>query len=100
MNFNAMSDDELFSIYSDFYKDVNGFRPRGHSREQAISWLEFELSPEQQARRRELEAAEEAHWQELERKWAAEEEASRSAAEEQRLFDEEQGFYDIEQRLV
>ena len=94
-NFNTMSDDELFSMFSDFYKDVNGFRPRGHSRDYAINWMEFELSPEQQARRRELEAAEEAHWQELERKWAKEEEDRRIADQA-----EEEDYYFIEQRLA
>lgn len=69
-NFAAMSDDDVFSLYSDWYKDVNGFRPRGHSREQAISWMEYESKPEVQAERRAQWDAEAAWLAEMDRKYA------------------------------
>lgn len=69
-NFAAMSDDDVFSLYSDWYKDVNGFRPRGHSREQAISWMEYESKPEVQAERRAQWDAEAAWLDEMDRKYA------------------------------
>lgn len=69
-NFAAMSDDDVFSLYSDWYKDVNGFRPRGHSRKQAISWMEYESKPEVQAERRTQWDAEAAWLAEMDRKYA------------------------------
>lgn len=47
-SFEIMSDDELYSFFSDFHKDVLGFRPRGDfwTRERVVEWCERETSPE------------------------------------------------------
>ena len=47
-SFSMMSDDELYSFFSDFHKDVLGFRPRGDfwTRERVVEWCERETSPE------------------------------------------------------
>ena len=93
MKFSEMSDDDVFSLFSDFYKDVNGFRPRGFSREYAVSWMEFEMQPErQEARRKEWEA--EAAW--------IEEMARREEEDQEEIYREaqERMFYEMERNLV
>ena len=47
-SFEIMSDDELYSFFSDFHKDVLGFRPRGDfwTRERVVEWCERGTSPE------------------------------------------------------
>ena len=46
--FSQMSDDELFSLFSDWFKDVNNFRPRGAhwTRETVIEWCDANSTPE------------------------------------------------------
>ena len=41
-SFSIMADDELFSFFSDYFKDINGVRPRGAhwTREVVIGWVE------------------------------------------------------------
>ena len=66
-SFSQMSDDELFSYFSDFHKDVLGFRPRGAfwTREVVVDWCERESTPEAMARHQEEWAVEEQYFQGL-----------------------------------
>jgi hypothetical protein len=59
-----MSNEELHTLVSDWFKDVNGFRPRHISiqdREAMLNFIEYELRPDIQAMRN-------AEWDEQE-KW-------------------------------
>lgn len=66
-SFSQMSDDELFSYFSDFFKDINGHRPRGAfwTREVVVEWCERESTPEAMARHQEDWTAEEQYFQGL-----------------------------------
>ena len=64
--FVMMDDDELYSFFSDFYKSVLGFRPRGSfwTREVVINWCKRESTPEAIARQAEIWAKEESEMEE------------------------------------
>lgn len=56
-----MSNEELHGMYWDWFKEVSGFRPRhvcADDRETMLSFIEYELRPEVQEKRK-LEWAEE-----------------------------------------
>jgi hypothetical protein len=72
-SFSLMADDELFSEFSDFFKSVNGFRPRGAywTRDAVIDWCDAQSTPE-------MIAYHQAQWEEearrndvLEARWDA-----------------------------
>jgi hypothetical protein len=65
-SFSLMADDELFSVFSDFYKDCNGIRPRGAhwTRESVIDWCEAQSTPEMIAYHQ-AQWAEEARWNDV-----------------------------------
>lgn len=66
--FNEYNDQDLFDLFSDWYKEVNGVRPGRRSREDILSWMEAESDPAVQEQRR-AEWAREAAWlDELDRK--------------------------------
>lgn len=62
-SFSLMADDELFSFFSDYFKDINGFRPRGAhwTREVVIGWCDAQSTPE-------MVALHQAQWEE-EARW-------------------------------
>lgn len=79
-SFYMMDDNELYCFFSDFYKTVLGFRPRGDfwTRERVVEWCERETSPEAMERHQAEWAAEaemndrlEAEWKDLETEWKA-----------------------------
>jgi hypothetical protein len=82
-----MSTEELHTLVWDWYKDVNGIRPRhigSNDREAMLSFIEYELRPEVQARR-EQEWAEEAKLlDEMEARYEAELAASEKQRQEER----------------
>ena len=60
-NFNEYNDQDLFDLFSDWYKEVNGVRPGRRSREDIISWMDYESDPAVQDQRR-VEWEREAAW--------------------------------------
>ena len=66
-SFKIMSDDELFSLFSDWFKDVNNFRPRGAhwTRETVIEWCEANSTPEAIARQQQEWALEDEYYASL-----------------------------------
>jgi competence CoiA-like predicted nuclease len=70
-----MSNEELHTLFYDWFKDCHGFRPRhvnANDRETMLNFVEYELRPEVQAQRQE-EWAEEAKWiDEMDAKYEAE----------------------------
>lgn len=69
-NFNQYNDEDLFNLFSDWYKEVNGVRPGRRSREDIISWMDYESDPAVQDQRR-IEWEREAAWlDEMDRKLA------------------------------
>jgi len=58
--YQAMNNEDLHAIFSDWYKDVNGIRPRfatPNDREVILDWIAYELSPAmQEQRQKEAEA--------------------------------------------
>ena len=104
-NYNTMSDDDLLNIFSDWYKEVNGFRPRGEywTRERIINWIEYESDPEVQEMRQ-CQWAEESRrldemLNEMEASWK--EEQLRLEAEQEELYQDsiERMFYEMEEQL-
>tara|TARA_Y100000296_G_C5059856_1_gene199217 strand:+ start:189 stop:446 length:258 start_codon:yes stop_codon:yes gene_type:complete len=57
-----MTDVDL-SLFSDLYKDLHGFRPKGFSVEMATNWLAWRLSPAGEAGAAAQFAEEEAEWE-------------------------------------
>lgn len=98
-DFNSMNDDDLFSLFSDSYKDVHNFRPRGHSREYAVAWLTYELSPEREEARRKQREEEERRIEEEIQFWK--DEQLRLDAEKEELYQEakERMLYEMEEEL-
>lgn len=92
-SFEIMSDDELYSFFSDFHKDVLGFRPRGDfwTRERVVEWCERETSPEAMERHQaewKAEAEMNDLWDaELDAEWKAELAARSSCKRTQSLDD-------------
>lgn len=97
--FNSFSRDELLSYFSDFYKEVNGFRPLGWDRERMIEWLEYNLQPEVQEMHQAKWAEEARFLDEKEAVWK--EEQLRLEAEQEELYQEakERMFYEMEESL-
>ena len=68
-NFSMMTDDELFGLFSDYYKSCNNHRPSfgGYwTRETIINWLESEFTPENQELRRQQWEYEESELKKME----------------------------------
>ena len=65
IDFSSYSDDELLSFFSDFYKDINGHRPRGEywTREIILAWCIDETSLEAMERHQADWAEQEAMFQ-------------------------------------
>ena len=59
--FNQYNDEDLFNLFSDWYKEVNGVRPGRRSREAILSWMDYESDPAVQDQRR-IEWEREAAW--------------------------------------
>ena len=100
-NFNAMSDEDLLSLFSDWYKDVNGIRPRGAywDRDHMLEWMEHETKPEVQEERR-AQWEEESRWiQEQEDRFQEQEARFRQDLEELYQENQEQIFYEMEVAL-
>ena len=99
--FNSYPHDELLSYFSDWYKEVNGFRPRGEywTRERIISWMEYESDPEVQEMRHAQWAEESRRLDEMEAAWK--EDQLRLEAEQEELYQEakERMFYEMEESL-
>jgi len=68
--FNQYNDQDLFDLFSDWYKEVNGVRPGRRSREDMLSWMDYESDPAVQAQRRKEWEQETARLDELDRKLA------------------------------
>lgn len=70
--FNQYNDQDLLDLFSDWYKEVNGFRPRGEywTRERILSWIDYESDPAVQDQRRIEWEREAARLDELDRKLA------------------------------
>lgn len=101
--FNSFSDDELLSYFSDFYKEVNGFRPRGWDRERMVEWCEYNSQPEVQEMHQ-AQWAEESRrldemLDEMETSWK--EDQLRLEEEQEELYQEskERMFYELEESL-
>jgi len=58
--YQAMNTEDLHAVFSDWYKDVNGIRPRhiaSNDRESILDWIAYELTPAmQEQRQKEFEA--------------------------------------------
>ena len=96
-NFNQYNDEDLFNLFSDWYKEVNGFRPGHRSREDIISWMVYESDPAVQEQRRVEESERDADWlDEMDRKFK--EEQAQLEAEQEELYQEakERMFYEME----
>ena len=50
--FNEYNDEDLFNLFSDWYKDVNGVRPGRRTREDILSWMAAESDPAVEEQRR------------------------------------------------
>ncbi len=63
--FASLTDNELYSFFSDFYKDCSGIRPRGEywTREIILAWCIEETSPEAMERHQADWAEQEAMFQ-------------------------------------
>lgn len=106
MNFNQYNDADLFDIFSDWYKDINGFRPRGWTREDIISWMEYEGSPEAQAQRQAEQQEEEEmikrameRWEQQDNEWAEKQAEWEAQQAEMAASKVEQYYYDMEMAL-
>ena len=101
--FNSYPHDELLSYFSDFYKEVNGFRPRGWDRERMIEWLEYNQRPEVQEMHHAQWAEESRRLDEMEAEMEAawKEEQLRLEEEQEELYQEakERMFYEMEEQL-
>lgn len=98
--FATYSDDELFSLFSDSYKEIHGYRPRARARENMIEWLEYEMQSDVQAERQAQWEAEARWFDEQEALWK--EEQTQLAAEQEELYAESQErmFYEMEIALA
>lgn len=67
--FNQYNDQDLFDLFSDWYKEVNGVRPGRRTREDIISWMDYESDPAVQDQRRIEWEREAARLDELDRKF-------------------------------
>jgi len=74
-NFEAMNNQELMGMFSDWYKDIHGIRPRGEywTREVVIDWCNRESTPEAIARQDAIWAMEDAAMEEYNRDLSREE---------------------------
>ena len=102
--FDSYPHDELLSYFSDFYKEVNGFRPRGWDRERMVEWLEYNLQPEVQKMHQAQWEAEARRLDEMEAEMEAawKEDQLRLEAEQEELYQEakERMFYEMEVALA
>lgn len=99
--YESYNDDELLSLFSDWYKEVNNIRPRSNwTREEILDWMEYESQPHIQQERHSRWEEEERLIEEQEASWK--EEQIRFAAEQEELYQEakERMFYEMEQALV
>lgn len=64
-HFASLTDNELYSFFSDFYKEINNIRPRGEywTREVILAWCIDETSPEAMERHQADWAEQEAMFQ-------------------------------------
>jgi len=94
--FQSLNNEDLHSCFWDMYKDVNNIRPRWISpedREEMLSWIAYELTPERTAQRI-------AEWEE-EAKWLEEQERRMNEEwAEDRAEREAREWYDLEQSLA
>lgn len=86
-NFNEYTDQDLIDLFSDWYKDVNGFRPRGEywTRERIVSWMESE---------RELADAQDELKQEMEEDYFLWQQEAARLAETENTPEEEEDKYE------
>lgn len=97
-NFNEYTDQALWDIFSDWYKDTNGFRPRGSywTRERIVSWMESEVA---RANAQDELKHEQEEYQFIWEQWVQERELEHKRELEQFIAEQEELYQETREKM-